>query len=48
VFLTEADYDAALGRPDEPWYCPRCGARAEWDDDNYEGFNAKDTDHRTN
>jgi hypothetical protein len=38
VFLTEAEYDRQLMRPDSVWECPRAGCShfARWDDDNYE------------
>ena len=35
-FLTEAQYDQQMSRPDALWRCPRCGENAYWDDDNYE------------
>lgn len=36
VFLTEAEYSRQMANPDNNWTCPRCGADAGWDDDNYE------------
>jgi hypothetical protein len=48
VFLTEADYDAQMARPDSHWECPAmdshpdrfgpCGAPSAFDDDNYEHY----------
>lgn len=35
-FLTEAQYDQQMSRPDALWRCPWCGESAHWDDDNYE------------
>ena len=38
VFLTKLHYDKQLSEVDARWSCPRCGALAEWDDDNYEQY----------
>lgn len=38
VFLTEAEYDAQMNRPDSTWRCPLCRYEADWDDDNYEAW----------
>jgi hypothetical protein len=32
-FLTDAQELEGLNRPDDPWRCPKCGGRADWDDD---------------
>lgn len=32
-FLTEAEYERQLMKPDVGWDCPDCGGPAEWDDD---------------
>ena len=36
VFLTDAEYDAQMDKPDSLWTCPLCGKPSEWDDHNYE------------
>lgn len=36
IYLTEAEYDRQLSRPDSLWKCPRCGDAAHWDDEIYE------------
>lgn len=36
IFLTRESYDSQMESPDALWLCPRCGDRAEWDDENYE------------
>jgi uncharacterized C2H2 Zn-finger protein len=36
VFLTKHEYQRQMDRPDSTWHCPKCGADAWWDDDNYE------------
>ena len=45
VYLTEAEYDAQMDRPDSGWMCPEecgppnvgiCGAISEFDDATYE------------
>lgn len=37
VYLTKAEYDFQMSRPDATWRCPVCGMYpARWDDDNYE------------
>jgi hypothetical protein len=35
VYLSQAEYNHQMNRPDALWRCP-CGATATWDDDNYE------------
>lgn len=35
-FLTAEQYDHQMSRPNSRWRCPRCGAPAHWDDDEYE------------
>jgi len=35
-FLSAAEYDRQMNRPDARWTCPCCGATSTWDDDNYE------------
>lgn len=37
-FLSAAEYDQQLSRPDDRWACPVCGSEAYWDDDNHESF----------
>lgn len=32
-FLTEAQYQRQLSKPDSLWTCPVCGEVAQWDDD---------------
>ncbi len=36
VQLTESEYDFQMDRPDNLWFCPKCGSCAEWNDDTYE------------
>ena len=36
VYLTKAEYDAQMNRPNSTWRCPRCRYEAEFDDANYE------------
>lgn len=36
IYLIEAAYLEQLRMPDVLWRCPRCGASAWWDDDNWE------------
>lgn len=36
VFLSREEYNRQLVRIDDCWTCPECGARADWDDENYE------------
>lgn len=36
VFLTEGGYQRQMDFPDSSWICPICGAKSEWDDNNYE------------
>jgi hypothetical protein len=38
VFLTKLQYDKQISEVDARWSCPRCGALAEWDDDNNEQY----------
>jgi len=38
VYLTEAQYNAQMKKPDSLWRCPHCGLSADWDDDNYENY----------
>jgi uncharacterized C2H2 Zn-finger protein len=38
VFLTEQEYIRQLYKPDSLWQCPKCGATAWWDDDNYDSY----------
>lgn len=35
VFLTEAEYDQQMARPDATWRCP-CGQEAKFDDENFD------------
>lgn len=36
VFLTEREFSRQVEHPTLKWECPRCGAVATWDDENYE------------
>ena len=36
VFMTEVGYERQMDCPDAGWICPICGAKAEWDDNNYD------------
>ena len=37
VYLTEADYNFQMSRPDKGWKCPLCGIYpAAWQDENFE------------
>lgn len=35
VFLSREEYSRQLVAIDNPWTCPECEARADWDDENY-------------
>lgn len=35
-FLTEAQYDYQMSRPNARWACPRCGEDSGFDDEEYE------------
>lgn len=36
VFLTQAEYEYQMERPNRVWTCPICNDDAGWDDENYE------------
>jgi len=44
VYMTFAEYENAMARPNERWKCPVCGALASFDDDQYEFWNPNQED----